>query len=64
MARAAKKDVALTPKEKLAQALVPEAEQPYQVPKNWCWIFGKAVFSPMEVKKPSGKVFRATPHRK
>lgn len=58
MARAAKKDVALTPKEKLAQALVPEAEQPYQVPKNWCWIFGKAVFSPMEVKKPSDKVFR------
>lgn len=38
MARAAKKDVALTPKEKLAQALVPEAEQPYQVPENWCWV--------------------------
>ncbi len=37
MARAAKKETALTAEEKLAQALVPEAEQPYQVPENWCW---------------------------
>lgn len=27
----------LTPEEKLQQALVPEAEQPYKVPTNWCW---------------------------
>lgn len=27
----------LTPEEKLQQALVPEAEQPYKVPANWCW---------------------------
>lgn len=27
----------LTPEEKLRQALVPEAEQPYKVPANWCW---------------------------
>ncbi len=27
----------LTPEEKLRQALVPEAEQPYKVPENWCW---------------------------
>ena len=38
MAKAAKKDPALTPEEKLAQALVPESEQPYPVPENWCWV--------------------------
>lgn len=27
----------LTPEEKLQQALVPEAEQPYKIPDNWCW---------------------------
>ena len=39
MARGAKKEIALTPEEKLAQALVPEAEQPYRVPENWRWVF-------------------------
>lgn len=29
----------LTPEEKLQQALVPEAEQPYKVPANWCWLY-------------------------
>lgn len=38
MARTVKKATILTPEEKLAQAFVPVAEQPYQVPKNWCWI--------------------------
>lgn len=37
MARGKKKGSALTPEEKLAQALVPVEEQPYQVPENWCW---------------------------
>lgn len=37
MARGKKKESALTPEEKLAQALVPEEEQPYRVPENWCW---------------------------
>lgn len=37
MARGKKKESALTPEEKLAQALVLESEQPYTVPKNWCW---------------------------
>ena len=37
MARGKKKESVLTPEEKLAQALVPESEQPYQVPENWCW---------------------------
>lgn len=38
MARGKKKESALTPEEKLAQALVPVEEQPYPVPKNWCWV--------------------------
>lgn len=38
MARGKKKESALTPEEKLAQALVPDWEQPYKVPKNWCWV--------------------------
>ena len=33
-----KKQAQLTPEEKLHQALVPEAEQPYKVPANWCWL--------------------------
>lgn len=36
MARGRKKEV-LTPEERLQAALVPESEQPYKVPKNWCW---------------------------
>lgn len=32
-----KKQAKLTPEEKLQQALVPAAEQPYKVPANWCW---------------------------
>lgn len=37
MAKTAKKEESLTPEEKLAQALVPDVEQPYRVPENWCW---------------------------
>ena len=37
MARGKKKESALTPEEKLAQALIPVEEQPYKVPENWCW---------------------------
>ena len=37
MARGKKKESVLTPEEKLAQALVPDWERPYKVPKNWCW---------------------------
>lgn len=36
MAKAKKADN-LTLEERLEQALVPEAEQPYPVPGNWCW---------------------------
>lgn len=38
MARGTKKEKALTPEEKLAQALVPEAEQEYEIPTNWKWV--------------------------
>ena len=38
MARGKKKESTLTPEEKLAQALVPDWEQPYKVPVNWCWV--------------------------
>jgi type I restriction enzyme S subunit len=37
MARGKKNESALNPKEKLAQALVPDWERPYKVPQNWCW---------------------------
>ena len=33
----------LTPEEKLQQELVPEAEQPYKVPANWCYFFFTAL---------------------
>ena len=35
---AKKKQVELTIEEKLKNALVPEKEQPYKIPDNWCWI--------------------------
>lgn len=34
----AKKKETLTPEERLQAALVPEGEQPYPVPGNWCWV--------------------------
>ena len=38
MSRGKKAAQGLTPEEKLAQALVPMEEQPYQIPENWCWV--------------------------
>lgn len=38
MAKAKKKE-SLTPEERLQAALVPESEQPYPVPANWCWVY-------------------------
>ena len=37
MAKAKKKE-SLLPEERLRAALVPDWEQPYKVPENWCWI--------------------------
>lgn len=43
MARGRKKE-SLTPKERLQAALVPESEQPYEIPGNWCWVkFGQII---------------------
>ena len=57
MARGKKKESALTPEEKVAQALVPVEEQPYKVPENWCWTRGTAIFREMETRKPIGEFF-------
>ena len=45
MARTGKKEKVLTPEEKLTQALVPEAEQPFKVPENWCWVYLRGILS-------------------
>lgn len=42
MARGKKKET-LTPEERLQAALVPESEQPYKVPGNWCWTYLKSM---------------------
>lgn len=44
MARAVRKKE-LTAEERLAAALVPEEEQPYKVPGNWCWVRLEALCS-------------------
>ena len=35
----AKKKISLTPEQRLQEALIPESEWPYQIPKNWCWVY-------------------------
>ena len=57
MARGKKKEP-LTPEERLQVALVPESEQPYKMPGNWCWMRGSAFLKSMETKRPEGEVFR------
>lgn len=48
MAKAKKKE-SLTPEERLQAALVPESEQPYPVPANWCWVrLGLLLYSSKE----------------
>ena len=55
MARASKKKTELTYEEKLAQAIVPEEEQPYKVPENWCWTRIKALCT-----LKNGRAFKPT----
>ena len=50
-----KKQAQLTPEEKLQQALVPEDEQPYKVPANWCWTYVKYVSEVVTGGTPSKK---------
>lgn len=52
-----KKKTALTIEERLQQALVPADEQPYEVPENWVWVYGKNIFMPMESRKLDGEDF-------
>lgn len=44
MAREKKKET-LTPEERLQAALVPDWEQPYKVPENWCWVYAPEIFN-------------------
>ena len=37
MAKASQKKKMLMPEEKLDEALIPNTEEPYSVPLNWCW---------------------------
>lgn len=39
-----KKTAALTLEERLQAALVPDWEQPYKVPENWCWVNASFLF--------------------
>ncbi|MGI6014175.1 MAG: restriction endonuclease subunit S [Oscillospiraceae bacterium] len=50
MARGKKKET-LTPEERLQAALVPEREQPYPVPGNWCWTYIKSGFDVTSSKR-------------
>lgn len=51
-----KKQPEQTAEEKLQQALVPEAEQPYKVPDNWCWTYLGSIASIKGGKRlPKGK---------
>ena len=44
MAREKKQEI-LTLEERLQAALVPESEQPYPVPENWCWVYAPSMFN-------------------
>lgn len=51
----AKKKNTLTLEERLEQALVPKAEQPYPVPENWCWTRIKSISDVVTGGTPSKK---------
>ena len=55
MARGKKTENTLTLEEKLAQALVPVEEQPYQVPGNWCWVALENVAKIIMGQSPAGE---------
>ena len=57
MARGRKKEN-LTPEERLQAALVPESEQPYKIPGNWCWVKVGTVSKAKGGKRlPKGRTF-------
>ncbi len=55
MARGKKVEQVLTLEEKLEQALVPEDEQPYSIPENWCWTIVDKVSTVVTGGTPSKK---------
>ena len=54
MARGKKQEI-LTLEERLQVALVPESEQPYPVPENWCWTYLGCVSDVVTGGTPSKK---------
>ena len=61
MARTAKKEKTLTPEEKLAQALVPDMEQPYRLPENWCWVWHNSILDISGGSQPDKSLFIPEP---
>ena len=53
MARGKKKET-LTPEERLQAALMPDWEQPYKVPENWCWVTLETTTSIIMGQSPAG----------
>ena len=43
MAKRKKESITITAEERLKEALVPENKQPYQLPRNWCWVSIKTI---------------------
>lgn len=50
----AKKKETITPEEKLAQALVPKDQQPYELPKGWVWTRAKGIANVIMGQSPKG----------
>ena len=68
MAKKSKKNENLTLEEKLEQALVPNWDEPYKLPDNWCWVnlgsigtlgMGQTILS-KELKEEGVPVYSAT----
>ena len=55
MTRRNKTEKMQTPEEKLREALVPESEQPYRIPDNWCWTTLNSVSEVITGSTPSKK---------
>ena len=61
MAKRTKKEIALTPEEKLQQELVPVEEQPYPVPANWCWVRHNTILDISGGSQPAKSLFISEP---
>ena len=61
MAKRTKKEIALTPEEKLQQELVPVEEQLYPVPANWCWVRHNTILDISGGSQPAKSLFISEP---